>query len=148
MSTISISEFPRHRQSTAAADERFRWPSSSERLSQFATDDRRASLQQVPFDYQLVHLQEIPATATDFNSPTIKGFCANSVLLDEFTDMKHDSFLRQDRQVADDYNLICKDGDRSYADLMTSGTVGGFANGLVINYVTDDVRCSHGGPEK
>jgi len=61
--------------------------------------------------------------------------------------MKHDdSFLAKDNTALladDDYNLTCcKDGVRSYLDLMTSSTLGAFSsNGHVINYVTKSTGC-------
>lgn len=65
-----------------------------------------------------------PATGFTSHPPIRDVYCATSELLEQLADMKHDGFLAQDdnAQLADDeYNLTCcKDGVRSYVDLMTS----------------------------
>jgi len=130
--------FPRHSQSTSA-DVRFHWSSSTaehaERLSQLAPGDGRTSVEQVLFQRQTT-------PATGFTGSPDTG--VNSVPQDS-ADIKYDSFFARDHHAPGDYSLACKDGVRSYVNLMTSGTVGGsgrFTNGYVINYVTDDARCS------
>ena len=117
------------------ADGRMHWLSSADehhdRLNVVATGDQR----QLPTDHQLLHqLHDTPAT--DFtSSPSIKSICANSELLEELVDMKHDGL-----PAVDDYNLTRKDEVRSYVDLMTSGTVG-LSRAFINGHVTD-TRCT------
>jgi len=125
-SATSSPVFRRHSPSTPAAPH-FHWSTTSaaqqdDQLTQAATADiRTSSLVQVP-DCQ-VYQQASPTTGF-VGGPSVTRASDTGILLAYDADeLAGDGFVLHDHYAVDEYSSTCKDGIRSYVDLMTSHTV-------------------------